>query len=209
MKYRTGFVTNSSSSSFIVTYNDEESKADLFQNQTYKQLITKDGKTKYMICKDKNKIEFCRQDWTPISDIETKINFCAIAIERGEYNVGEVYNKKRRQLNAIIKELTGLETDWSLLDEKNEELRNKIYQTCFLFPWIDYPIMNLAQKIVSSRKRMRNFILNPKSTLYIGGDEYSFPYNAEYFLKHAKNDNRCDIEMDYYVESRMEKDNER
>lgn len=206
MKYRTGFVTNSSSSSFIVTYNDEENKINLFQKQFYTQLITDHGKTRYMICGNKNKIEFSRQDWTPISDVETKINFCAIAIERSEHSVGEVYNKRKRQLNTIIKELTGLEADWSLLDEKNKELRNKIYQERFLFPWIDYPIMELAQKIISSRKRMRNFILNPKSTLYIGGDEYSFPYNAEYFLRHAKNDSRCDIEMDYYVESRMEKD---
>lgn len=162
MKYRSGFVTNSSSSSFLAIWKEDTLPVALDTMGTY--IIGKQGETKFEKCL-----------WRAYTNFHDKVNFCAIFVAWIYY--GSYGSECREWIDKAIRDYTGCETvDWTYLEKLVEAFD----------AYIDHNDREIVKNIIQDEVTLRQF-LSDKSVLFFGSDDDSsfYSHNDKVVARHV------------------------
>lgn len=222
MKIRRGFVSNSSSSSFIVVSKGNLPKPEVRTNEE-----TGGVHYTYLDMDFYGEINYCRRDIQAITEVKDKIRFikCIYALEK-MYSKEEEYTTEtlpeyleclhkagERLLDVCRRYGYVLNNDWPPIhfvrsDEKYDwETHEYVSRPVTYRPALDvYTEIGMGQEIVrmvedESTDELERFLFDPKSFAVVGGDEYPREMAAvEWPLRQG-----VDYDYDFYTDNKPKK----
>lgn len=184
MKVRLGYVTNSSSSSFVAIIK-EEPDIDEIRKSFDEIKLGNVGEIRFTI------------EFVKVSDFYSKLNFIALQILYSEDEKQNVnLNIDRKTLNDMIEKDLLKRLNWSHL----EYLKSK-YDAYIDHDTINNKVVDLILKDINHLKR---FLYSNKSILVVDSDEQSLMWrNQDIYFRHNSN---YDFKADHYLEPTIERE---